>query len=182
MTALLPVSLSLWPLTSVLTPEWQPAALLIEHWDKLENNNTTEEEWCQVSQTATTTMKTQICFTIHSVLHRQTVEREGGSVRIYCLFRESCGHQRDDKKQDTGVDITALHLSREQLTSATQEHLFHSFIDTFDFSHYKPPEQKVNSASLCLKWHGLKSQNLSFLEVVSTTGWPTVDLYRLWGR
>lgn len=34
----------LWTLTSVLTPEWKPAALLVERGD-----DTTEEEWCQFS-------------------------------------------------------------------------------------------------------------------------------------
>lgn len=35
------------PLTSALTPEWKPAALLMERRDELENNDTTEEEWCE---------------------------------------------------------------------------------------------------------------------------------------
>lgn len=71
----LSLSPSLWPLTSMLTPEWKPAALLVEHRD-----GTTEEEWCQFSHSLMQWWRLKLVLLF--VLFTQT---DPPQRQLYCL-------------------------------------------------------------------------------------------------
>lgn len=160
---------SLPPLTSALTPEWKPAALLMERRDELENNDTTEEEWCQF-------VGCLFC------LHRLTVRSEEGRTVFYRLFNQCFPHKRFTQKFHRPIldwtciwwnmGLSLLILTAAKVNLANQL----SILCDFSFISFFNPSTRMMQFAI-------EVRNLSFMRTPVCTGgcrlvaliWPVHD-------